>query len=384
MIRRFSKARFQTICVRQLIAVLSVLALLSSLSAAWAQQTKRPLTHGDYDSWRTIQGPQISRDGKFVAYAYMPEDGDGEIVVRNLTSGAEWRAQRGYRPPTTPPEDANVAEFLAAQARLVRPVITADSRLVLFSIDPTKEEVKKAKREKKKPEEMPKNALGIMDLTSGQVTKIDRVKNFQVPEDVAGFVAYLLEAKPEEKKAETKAEEAKPQLAAVEAQPTSSETTAAASPAPSSKDKKGKDKKKEYGSDLVLRNTVTNSERIFNDVVDYSFSKDARSLVYSVSSRKAETNGVYVAWPQHDSNNAAALISGKGKYQKLTWDEDQTELAFISDHDDAEAQQPKFKIYHWDRRADKAQLTRLFDQLHILPRVELAFADAVPEAAPHH
>lgn len=55
-----------------------------------AQQTattKRPLTHQDYDSWRSIQASQISRDGKFVAYAFMPQDGDGEIVVRNVASG---------------------------------------------------------------------------------------------------------------------------------------------------------------------------------------------------------------------------------------------------------------------------------------------------------
>ena len=50
--------------------------------AAAPATTKRPLTHSDYDSWRSIQAPQISRDGKFVAYAYMPQDGDGEIVVR--------------------------------------------------------------------------------------------------------------------------------------------------------------------------------------------------------------------------------------------------------------------------------------------------------------
>src|SRR6476646_6010679 len=43
---------------------------------------------------------------------------------------------------------------------------------------------------------MPKNALGIMDLSSGQVARVERVKNFQVPEDASGFIAYSLEAKP--------------------------------------------------------------------------------------------------------------------------------------------------------------------------------------------
>src|SRR5207245_1617501 len=113
-------------------------------------------------------------------------------------SGAEWRAPRGYHPPVPPPDDpgANIAEFQAAQARLVRPVFTADSRFVVFSIEPTKADVSKAKKEKKKPEDMPKNALGIMDVSSGQVTRIENVKSFQVPEDGSGFIAYLLEPKP--------------------------------------------------------------------------------------------------------------------------------------------------------------------------------------------
>src|SRR2546426_4615465 len=198
--RRVSRQGVSFICLTAL--------LLGSLAHALAQQTaptKRPLTHQDYDSWHSIQAPQISRDGKFIAYAFMAQDGDSEVVVRNLASSAEWRAPRGYHPPVPPPDDpgANVGEFLAAQSRLVRPVFTADGHFVVFSTEPAKAELNKAKKEKKKPEEMPKNTLGIMDVSSGQVARIERVKNFQVPEDGAGFIAYLLEPKPESKKADS-------------------------------------------------------------------------------------------------------------------------------------------------------------------------------------
>src|SRR5437870_6521649 len=186
---------------RQSVSLICLTALLfGSFAQALAQQTapaKRALTHQDYDSWHSIQAPQISRDGKFVAYAFMAQDGDSEVVVRNLASSAEWRAPRGYHPPVPPPDDpgANVGEFLAAQSRLIRPVFTADGHFVVFSTEPAKAELNKAKKEKKKPEEMPKNALGIIDISNGQVARIERVKNFQVPEDGAGFIAYLLEPK---------------------------------------------------------------------------------------------------------------------------------------------------------------------------------------------
>ncbi len=334
--------------MRQSVALFCLLAMIASVAAVSAQQAKRPLTHTDYDSWRTIQAPQLSRDGKFVAYAFLPQDGDGEIVVRNVSSGVEWRAPRGYRPPAPPPDDvANLGEFQAGQARLVRPVFTADSRLVLFSIEPNKDDLRKAKREKKKPEDLPKNALGIMDLTSGQVTKIERVKNFQVPEDGSGYVAYLLEAKPGEAKAEVKAE---PKAATTPATPASSP---AASPS-ASPEKKGKEKKKEYGTDLILRNTATNTDRVFSDVLDYSLSKDGKTLVYTVAAKKEESNGAFALTPQAESGSPISLLAGKGKFQKLTWDEEQTELAFISDRDDASATQPKFKIYLWNRRDPQA------------------------------
>src|SRR2546423_1280870 len=158
---------------RQSVSLICLTALLfGSFAHALAQQTapaKRALTHQDYDSWHSIQAPQISRDGKFVAYAFMAQDGDSEVVVRNLAS-SEWRAPRGYHPPVPPPDDpgANVGEFLAAQSRLVRPVFTADAHFVVFSIEPPKAELNKAKKEKKKPEEMPKNTLGIIEVSKGQ------------------------------------------------------------------------------------------------------------------------------------------------------------------------------------------------------------------------
>ena len=356
--------------IRQLVALLCLLTLLSSTATLFAQQAKRPITHSDYDSWRSIQAPQISRDGKFIAYAYMPQDGDGDVVVRNIASGSEWRSARGHRPPAPPPDDVpNLAEFLANQSRLVRPVFTADSRFVVFTIEPNKEDLKKAKREKKKPEDAPKNALGIMDIANGKVTKIERVKNFQIPEDGSGYIAYLLESKPDDKKPEAKKEETPgttepkavttPTPPLAERAPTPNPQEVSPSPAPSPsptatpEDKKGQ-KKKEYGSDLVLRNTSTGSERVFRDVLDYTFSKDGRILVYAVAAKQEDNNGVYAVTPQSEAASAVALIAGKGKYQKLTWDEEQTELAFISDRDDSAATQPKFKVYLWNRRDPQA------------------------------
>jgi len=326
--------------LRRSVSLVCMLAVCATMLVAQQQPAatpaaKRALTHQDYDSWASIVASQVSRDGKFVAYAYVPQDGDGEIVVRNIATGVDWRAPRGYRPPVPPPDDpgTNVAEFQAEQARLLRPVFTADSRFLIFQTEPTKAEITKAKKEKKKPEDMPKNGLGIMDLSTGTVTRVERVKTFRVPEDGFGSFAYQLEPKAEDK----------PKPAEAGTEP--SAVTAAQRPA--------RGKKKEYGSDLILRNTATGTERTFTDALDFTISKDAKTLIYTVSSKKEETNGVFAVMTDTDTQ-PVALLSGKGKYQKLTWDEDNTQLAFTSDKEDADAKQPKFRVYQWNRKDPQA------------------------------
>ncbi|HEX8089892.1 MAG TPA: hypothetical protein VF762_13615, partial [Blastocatellia bacterium] len=322
---------------KKIIALLVLALFLPAPVLAQQAARKRPLTHADYDSWRSIQGQTLSRDGRFLAYALIPQDGDGEIVVRNLATGAEWRHTRGAQ-PVNPPQPNPATEPPAGPPPggpapfAGRPFFTADSRYVIFQLLPAKAETERAKRGKKKPENMPKNAMGIMDLSTGEVMRVERVKNFKVPEEGAGFIAYLLEpeeeaAKPEEKRDETTTE--------TDVAPTE------------------RKKKKEFGSDLVLRNLADKSERTFHDVLEYTVSKDGKSLVYTVYSKKEETNGAYAIVPGA-AEPPAPLAAGKGKYAKLTWDEKQTQLAFISDRDEATAAQPKFRLYHWDRKAARA------------------------------
>ena len=70
---------------------------------AGVAQTKRPLNHHDYDGWRSIVGQKLSNDGKFLVYGLFPQEGDGEVVIRNLVTGKEQREPAGVRPAPTPP-----------------------------------------------------------------------------------------------------------------------------------------------------------------------------------------------------------------------------------------------------------------------------------------
>ena len=294
------------------ISVLCTFALFATMALAQqAAPAKRALTHQDYDSWRSVVAQQISRDGKFVAYAYMPQDGDGEIVVRNLATGVEWKAPRGYRPPVPPPDDpgTNVAEFMAEQARLLRPVFTADSRFLVFGTEPAKAELNKRKEE---PEDMPKNGLSIMDLSNGTVTRIERVKTFRVPEDGSGFIAYQMEAaKPE---APAKPEEKPSASPDPQASPLAEPTPATAAP---STQRPGADRQRRRNTELslVLRNTATGAERKFSDVLSTSRSAKTPNNSSLQPLAKEDTNGVYFVTTDSDGHQprcsaAKASING--------------------------------------------------------------------------
>ncbi len=315
-------------------SVAFLLATLVSTSILVAQ-SKRPLRHTDYDAWRNIISQKLSADGNFLVYGLFPQEGDGEVIVRNLKSGAEWREPAGARPEPPRPNQAALVEEEPPLQPTITVHFTPDHRFVVFSTFPTKAEVDKAKKEKKKPDEMPKGGLVIMDLASGAPTRIAQIKSFRVPEKAGAVVAYL------------KAEKPSPAGAKGSAKENEAATTENAAESTGKKP----EKKKEYGSELVLRNTATGKEHNYADVLDYALSKDGGVLVYSVSSRQEESNGIFAVNTASDDVAPRALLQGRGKYTKLAFDEQQTQLAFLSDRDDAASKQPKFKLYLWQREA---------------------------------
>src|SRR5438094_781528 len=92
----------------------ALLALQWSLTAQ-TPQPKRPLSYDVVDYWKSIQGTRLSDDGQWLAYATTAQSEDGEVVVRNLRTGQEFKQARGTAPTFTP--DAKFVVFTIAQAK---------------------------------------------------------------------------------------------------------------------------------------------------------------------------------------------------------------------------------------------------------------------------
>jgi dipeptidyl aminopeptidase/acylaminoacyl peptidase len=327
---------------RALAAALLLSAFAAAPAAAQAPAAgTRVLTQDDYDSWRSIHSPALSPDGAWALYTLSPTVGDGEVVVRSTTGGAEHRAGRGAtgRAQLQPSARGN---FNPAPARF-----TADGRHVVYLVYPTTAELEQARRAKKKPADQPKSALAILRVADGQVQTVPAVKSFQIAKHSGRYLAYLLDtngAKPDSASADSAAT---PGAAAATpggpARPISTDSAADA----------GKKKKKEYGAPLVLRDLETGAETRFADVTAFEIDEAGRWLAFTVSSRNAETDGAYV----HSlaDGRTHTLLGGEGDYKQLAFDEKGTQVAFLSNRDSYAAERPAYALYHAMLRAPAAR-----------------------------
>jgi len=267
------------------------------LSPGVVGQSKKPITHDVYDSWKSIQGTKLSRDGTWVAYALVPQDGDGELVVRNLKTNAEIRAPRGRDP-----------------------IITPDGKAIVFAKSPLKADVDKARKAKKKPEEMPKAGVGVVELASGKVTTLaEHVKSFRVPDDPATFVVYLRAAEP-----------------------------AAATAPPGQERQEGREgqetKKHEPGTDLVICDLASGAQRTIAEVAEFAVSRDGSTIAYSVSSKTPANDAAFTR--RTSDGSTRKLLAGEGAYKSFAFDAKASQVAFVSNRDDHAAKVPRFKLYH--------------------------------------
>ena len=275
---------------------------------------KRALTHDDYDAWKRIQGQRISPNGEWVAYSAVPQEGDGELIVRNAEAGTEYRHARGSGARFSP-----------------------DSGHVLFSIAPSEAETEAANEADTKPADMPKAALGIMNLAGGDVVEIERVRSFRVPEDAGGFIAYLHE-EPTSDQSDGAAEAA--------AEPEEEEET---------EEGDGAEKDKDYGTTLTVRSLADGNEWNAASVMSYQFTAEGDVVVYTVSSEDDPAgDGVHTYSPA--SGGGATVLRGEGNYERLIFDEDEDRLAFVTDRDDYAADEPTFNLYGWNVGSPSAEI----------------------------
>ena len=381
-----TKLRFAlraTTCV----SLFVLLALISS-GEVFSQsdlEGKRSLDHVDYDRWHTITDRRITNDGKWVLHSVRDgkAEADNTLKIRRNSATKEYSILRGTG-----------AKF------------TFDSRFVIYRVSPDPKKIKELQKAKTKPELMPGPVLEVLELETGEKFSANQVKSFLVPQENGRWLAYQFNKPVEvssvkqqnsgvvetyevteaglrrpEKKLKLKKREAPVETVQPKSKkPKSVEKKSESKPDPktAAEEKHSDDdkKKKAPGTTLVLRDLNTGVQQTYPDVVRYWFSKNGARLAFVTSVKQADkpvtkpgvksadtkkasidqpqnpTDGVYVVdlddWQTHP------IATGEGEYKNLAFNEDGSQLAFLTNKDDYKTKTSNWSLYHWRSRQKNA------------------------------
>ena len=122
------------------------------------QAQKKPLDHSVFDSWQVATNTAISPSGKVVSYEVNPQEGDGTLYfyVSEKKKERVIEIPRGYKA-----------------------TLLDDDSFAVCQIKPFFQKTRRAKIDKKKADDMPKDSLAVVNLKTGGIVKFPDVKGYK-------------------------------------------------------------------------------------------------------------------------------------------------------------------------------------------------------------
>jgi dipeptidyl aminopeptidase/acylaminoacyl peptidase len=336
----------------QIISKLTVLLSGILLAPVLVFSQKKPLDHTVYDGWQNIGERTISNNGRYIVYTVNVQEGNGTLVIRQANG-----------------------EKLAEVARGYGAAITADNAFVLFKIKPLYKDTREARIKKRKPDEMPKDSLGIFALITGKLTKLPDIKSFKVPEEGGEWVAWLKEkaidfVKPApmpdsatrmaqiSRLADSLvrvADSLRNKLAEAKIKGTQVLQPNRSTHKPGNREEK---ETVEEGTELILKNLATAEERKFALVSDYIFDKKGTAFIVRSTRKNSDTNSkATIVWHRLKENRTDTVMKGLNDARSLALDEAATRLAFVAERDSSsKAIQKYYRLWYYTPGSDSARL----------------------------
>ena len=307
-----------------------------------AQAQKKPLDHSVYDSWETIGEKLISANGKIVVYTINVQEGDGKLVIQEVSGKILQTIPRGY----------NAA-------------INYSNKFVVCKIKPTFKQTRDAKIAKKKGDEIPKDSLAIFNLTTNKLMKIERVISYKMPENDGDWLAYLLEKKlpqiyisplPDSatqiKNLTRQTEKLQLQLDSLKAKLNNALTNGVATldlPKETKPTPLKKEDEIEEGTELVLKNLNTGKEQTISLVQEYLFSKNGNALVVETTRRNnSKAKSLVLSYQLKQIMLADTLQKDFKDAKQFTFTENGEKLAFLVSQDTSKNEFKNYKLVRCD------------------------------------
>jgi len=267
---------------------------------AFAQ--KKPLNHSVYDGWQSIKAAKISNNGQFILYNIVPQQGDASLVITTPKGEPLFTLPRG--------ENGQFTDDAAYAISLIK---------APFAI------VRQAKIKKKKEDEMPKDSLAIISLSTKRIFKTPNVTSFKLADGSANLIAYLTKDS------------------------TSKDSTQKVS--------KAKDKHNTPGT-LHLRDLTTGEEDRFENVDDFYLDYAGNQIAIVRNGRDSindQSNpGLFLYLIKE--KQLKKISSGHGTYKQIAFDDSGNQLAFTAEKNAEKALQKPYSLYYYTPDRDTATI----------------------------
>lgn len=289
--------------------LIPLLAFLFLIPAAIAQE-KRALEHEDVYDWLRMSDVELSRDGEWVAWTEAPDRGDGHLKVFSADGDETFMVPRGQDP-----------------------VFSGNARFVLFRIVPQADSVRQMKLDDVPKKDMPSDSLGILSLDDGDIAKYPNVQSFGVSDEDGALAWWKLTKdaseemlKPDSTETETSTEEEEEESSEEEAD----------------EEEEAKPEKNE-GVAMMVAHLGDGDPVTLHHVTEALVDPNGAGLVFFRESEDGDTDGVYAVGG--DGLEERTVASGTGNYVQLALSEDGQQLAFLTNRDDFEADDPSYTLF---------------------------------------
>lgn len=288
-----------------------LLALFFVVTAVFAQE-KRALEHEDVYSWLRMSDVELSRDGEWVAWTEAPDRGDGHLKVTSADGEQSWSFPRG--------QDA---------------AFSGDARYVLFRIVPQADSVRQKKLDDAPKKEMPTDSLGILSLRDGSVRTFADVQSFGVSDEDGALAWWKLTKDASE--ALLKADSTETEEEVEEEEPEESPEEEA------SEEEEDDSPEKKNGVAMMVAHLDGADPVTLHHVTEAWVHPEGASLVFFRENDEGDVDGVYALTGA--GLEEKTVDSGTGNYLQLAVTDDGDQLAFLTNRDDFEADQPSFSLF---------------------------------------
>jgi len=243
---------------------------------------KKPLTTNDFASWKVLDNPIISGDGKYSAFEINPQKGDGSLIIKPIDGKKDDVLTRGYAASFSPESD-----------------------FIVYKIKQPADSIRTAKKKKLKKEQMPKDSIGILVFKHHRVYSFPNLKQFSLPKENAKWVAFLTDIKKEKKKSEKEDN-------------TNKDT---------SKSKKGDDQG-EQKSQLVLFHPASGDTVCFQNISEYYYAPLGHSVTF-IRQTKDSLDRTEVLSFDTETRKTIVIFDHLGTAKKIITDQQGGRLGFV-------------------------------------------------------